>query len=395
MRIMWHSCSPWSPSGYGTQTAIWMQKLARMGHEVILSSYYGLSGAPTVWQGEELAKADLPGITVLPGFGPSYCSTSLFGHFKVVQPDLIITLGDVWVMDHSLLRQMPVAHWLPSDCRPMSVADRSCVEASGAKLIAMSRFGYGNFTRAGHDPVYCPHGIDTKDTFIPPQDRKALRESVGLTEDDFVIGLNGANNDAIRKGHPEQMLAFARFLADHPDAVLAMHTGVHQDGGQDLEALAENLGITDRIRVVDQYRYQAGLIQPSDLADWYGMLDVLSSCSYGEGFGLPIIESQACGTPVITTGASSMEELNPHGISVGGDPFWNGVHRAWWISPSVSEIVNAYEKAYEMRHDIDRDKLRAFAQEYDADVVAEKYMKPALEGLLERIYPLGRASDPV
>ena len=79
---------------------------------------------------------------------------------------------------------------------------------------------------------------------------------------------------------------------------------MHQEGGQDLEAVAENLGITDCVRAVDQYRYHGGLVQASDLKDWYGALDVLSCCSFGEGFGLPIMEAQACGVPVITTRAS-------------------------------------------------------------------------------------------
>jgi glycosyltransferase involved in cell wall biosynthesis len=372
-RILWHSVAPWAPSGYAMQTAIWLKQLEKMGHEVVLSSYWGLSGAPTQWEG----------IMVLPGFGASYCSTSMFEHYKMVQPDLVITLGDVWVLDPSLLKQMPVVHWLPSDCRPMSLADRGVVNASGAKLMAMSRFGYENFLRAGYDPVYCPHGIDTE--LFSPQDRKTLREAMGISEDDFVIGLNGANNDAIRKGHPEQFLAFAKFLSIRPDAILAVHSGIHQDGGQDLEALAENLGITDRIRVVDQYRYHGGLIQPPEIAEWYNVIDVLSSCSFGEGFGLPIMEAQSCGVPVITTNASSMPELNPHGISVGGQPFWNGVHKAWWVKPNIGEMVTAYEKAYEMRHDVPRDKLRAFAKEYDADTVAEKFMGPAVEELLEKV----------
>ena len=98
-----------------------------MGHEVLVSAYWGLSGAPTQWNG----------ITILPGFGANYCSTSLSQHCKAVQPDLVITLGDVWVLDANLLREMPVAHWLPSDCRPMSVADSNVVNASGAQLVAM------------------------------------------------------------------------------------------------------------------------------------------------------------------------------------------------------------------------------------------------------------------
>jgi glycosyltransferase involved in cell wall biosynthesis len=373
-RVLWHSVSPWCPSGYAMQTAIWLPRLVKMGYEVVLSSYYGLSGAPTTWEG----------IMVLPGFGSGYCSTSLFEHYKAVQPDLVITLGDVWVTDSNLMRQMPVAHWLPSDCRPMSLADRGVIDASGAKLMAMSRFGEENFIRAGYDPVYCPHGIDTE-LFSPAENRKTLRESMGISEDDFVVGLNGANNDAIRKGHPEQMLAFAKFHAAHPDAILAIHSGLHQDGGQDLEALAENLGIVDRIRAVDQYRYHGGLIQPSDIAEWYGMIDVLSSCSFGEGFGLPIIEAQSCGVPVITTNASSMTEINPHATQVNGQPFWNGVHRAWWVKPGIEEIVTAYEKAYEQRNDVDRNKLREFALQYDADAVAEKYMGPAIKELLEKV----------
>lgn len=377
-RIVWHSCAPWSPSGYGQQTGIWIQKLTEMGHEVFVSAYWGLSGAPTQWNG----------ITVLPGFGAGYCSVSLSQHCQVIQPDLVITLGDVWVLDAGLLKDLRVAHWLPCDCRPMSTADRAVVEASGAELIAMSRFGEEQFRNAGFQPVYVPHGIKT-DLFKPPEDRKALRESFAISETDFVIGINGANNDAIRKALPEQMLAFAKFHAKYPDALLALHTGVHQDGGQDLEALAENLGITDRVRVVDQYRYNGGLVSAEDLAGWYGTIDVLSACSFGEGFGLPIMEAQACGTPVITTKASSMAELNSLGTQVGGQPFWNGVHKGWWIDPSIREIADAYEKAYAERGSVDRVKLREFALGYDADLVAERFMGPALETLLERMKKRG------
>ena len=373
-RLIWHSCAPWAPSGYGTQTAIWIQELTKMGHEVLVSAYWGLSGAPTQWNG----------ITILPGFGANYCSTSLSQHCKAVQPDLVITLGDVWVLDHNLLREMPVAHWLPSDCRPMSSADANVVNASGAQLIAMSRFGEARFTAAGFRPLYVPHGIEL-DVFKPPADRDELRAAFGLGKDTFAVGINGANNDAIRKALPEQMLAFAKFHATHPDSLLSIHTGVHQDGGQDLEALAENLGITDCVQAVDQYRYHGGLVQPSDLNDWYGALDVLSCCSYGEGFGLPIMEAQACSVPVITTRASSMEELNPLGIQVGGEPFWNGVHKAWWVKPSIPEMVAAFERSYAERDKVDRGALRAFAGEYAVDVVADRFMKPAVSELLGRM----------
>ena len=228
---------------------------------------------------------------MLPGFGGAYCSPSLGQHARHVNPDLVITLGDVWVLDPAVLRELPLAHWLPGDCRPMSTADRNVIEATGtSKLIAMSRFGQDRFRAAGFDARYVPHAIDFG-IFKPTADRAAARAQCGLSDDQFVIGVNAANNDAIRKAPAEMLLAFAKFTQSHPDAVLSLHTGVHQDGGQDLEAIAENLGVTDRIRVVDQYRYAAGMVELPDLAEWYGCLDVLCAATFGEGFGIPIVES--------------------------------------------------------------------------------------------------------
>ena len=118
-----------------------------MGHEVIISTYFGLAGAPMEWNG----------IPVLPGFGGAYCSPSLEQHCKHADPDLVITLGDIWVKDPAVLGKIPVAHWLPSDCRPMSQADRNVVEAGAAQVIAMSRFGEARFRAAGFSPFYVPH----------------------------------------------------------------------------------------------------------------------------------------------------------------------------------------------------------------------------------------------
>jgi glycosyltransferase involved in cell wall biosynthesis len=372
-KIMWHSCAPWAPSGYGVQTKIWTKELQRLGHEVVISTYWGIQGGATQWEG----------MTVLPGFGPAYCSNSLYQHAQHFGPDLVITLGDVWVMDAGLLRELPVAHWLPGDCRPMSLADRGVVDMAHSELIAMSKFGWERFKTAGQRALYVPHGIDTN-VFKPLNNLPELREACGL-DDQFIIGLNQANNDAIRKALPEQMLAFAKFSANHPDAILTLHTGVHQEGGQDLEAVAENLGILDKVRIVDQYRYTSGMITQQDLNEWYNVIDVLSGTVYAEGFGLPIMEAQAAGTPVITTSAASMDEVNPLGLHVDGQPFWNGVHKGWWMSPRADQIADAYEKAYQDRKLVNRAKLRKFAKSYDYKTVSKTYMQPAIDELLSRM----------
>jgi hypothetical protein len=89
--------------------------------------------------------------------------------------------------------------------------------------------------------------------------------------------------------------------------------------------------------------------------------------------------------PVITTDASAMTELNPDGIRVSGQPFWNGVHRAWWIRPDVPELAAAFETSWEQRGDVDPVKLRDSVACYDVPVVAENFMRPTIDTLLERM----------
>ena len=55
----------------------------------------------------------------------------------------------------------------------MSVADRGNAEASGAQLIAMSRFGEARFRQAGFSSYYVPHGLDF-DVWKPLPDKAGL-----------------------------------------------------------------------------------------------------------------------------------------------------------------------------------------------------------------------------
>jgi glycosyltransferase involved in cell wall biosynthesis len=121
------------------------------------------------------------------------------------------------------------------------------------------------------------------------------------------------------------------------------------------------------------------------MARLYSAFDVLLNPSYGEGFGIPIVEAQACGTPVIVSDWTSMPELVGAGWKVDGEPWYDPDEdrgEAFLLAPSVSEILDALENAYEARGDKDvRGAAREFAVGYDADLVTDKYWKPALETL--------------
>lgn len=69
-----------------------------------------------------------------------------------------------------------------------------------------------------------------------------------------------------------------------------------------LGALARSLGVANRLVL-------PGWIEEQDLPAIYAGARCLCYASLAEGFGLPILEAMACGTPVLTSNCSSMPEI--------------------------------------------------------------------------------------
>ena len=130
------------------------------------------------------------------------------------------------------------------------------------------------------------------------------------------------------------------------------------------------------------YAQIAGLYMPPFVAGVMGCADVVLNPSYGEGFGLPIVEAQAAGTPVIVGNNSAQTELCGAGWKAECQPYWSPEDMAWWHAPRIKNLVEGLEWAYKKRGDVRlRTLARDFAMQYDADRVAATYWKPALEML--------------
>jgi glycosyltransferase involved in cell wall biosynthesis len=61
-----------------------------------------------------------------------------------------------------------------------------------------------------------------------------------------------------------------------------------------LKSLAQRVGVADRVRWL-------GVVPQTELKWWYSAADVLVLCSSREGWANVLLESMACGTPVIAT----------------------------------------------------------------------------------------------
>jgi glycosyltransferase involved in cell wall biosynthesis len=110
-------------------------------------------------------------------------------------------------------------------------------------------------------------------------------------------------------------------------------------------AKVKELGVEDRVTFT-------GFIDDDDLPALISAANVLAMPSKYEGFGLPILEAMACGTPVVASNAASLPE-------VGGDAAlyaWHDDVRSW-----ISLLTLALDDA-ELRSTLRERGLRQAAQ---------------------------------
>ena len=375
MRLVWQSNSPTTNSGYGKMTALFVPRIAELHEVAAIASPYSFGGSPIEWNG----------IPILGIARDTSGSDVILRNHEYFHADCTVVLADPFSLRRCAreLSQINLASWFPVDCDPLGCGDTEFLRESGAVPIAMSLFGKRILENEGAEPLLVPHGYDP-DIYYPG-DRHVYRDTLpGVTDDTLVIGLAAMNRD-VRKGFFEQFAAFARFHARHPDTFLAVHSTPGANPGFNLHGMADRLGISAAVGFPDSYSYDLGLISEQQMATWYNGLDVLSLCSYGEGFGLPLIEAQACGIPVITTDASAMTELCGAGFLVSGTPYWTDGHQSFWTRPDISDIEQAYEGAYAAweRNALPKRQAVEFAAQFAVDRVMENHWVPALSALEE------------
>lgn len=379
-KLLWHSNAAWAPTGYGVQTSLFLPELAKH-YDVASSSFYGLEGARIVWNG----------IPVYPGLGGEYGNDYLPLHAKShfggdARGGMVITLLDVWVMQIAMARQLNMACIVPVDHEPAPPAVTEFLRQSQAVPLAMSRFGMDML--AGLDPIYLPHMVDTEK--YRPHNQAQCREKTGVPEDAFLVGVVAANKGRpSRKGFQQMLQAFAVFRERRPNAMLYLHTTLNPNHsqGEDLNALVRGLGLpSDAVLVADQYRMALDPYSPSTMSEIFSSMDVLLNCALGEGFGIPVLEAQACGVPGIVTNFSAMPEVCKSGWHVGCRPYWTG-QNSWQATPDVESIVDALNSCYrrskaEVEHMAG--EAREHALTYSVPHVMETYCLPALAELEER-----------
>lgn len=170
------------------------------------------------------------------------------------------------------------------------------------RILFISRHTEQDFRAAFDYPAERCHavhlGVGPEFQPQPAERIAALRERHGLAGPYlFFTGLHNPN-----KNLPRLLEAFAQSRARH-DAELVL-AGPPSDPAEvaRLEQRLATLGLTGRVR-------RLGYVAESDIPALYAGAAAFLFPSLYEGFGLPILEAMACGTPVLTSTAASCPEV--------------------------------------------------------------------------------------
>lgn len=159
------------------------------------------------------------------------------------------------------------------------------------RIIAVAEAARDNLTATGvrEDKItVILNGVEPLNR-TSPEERAALRKSLGLAETDFVCGISARFEPY--KGH-SYLLETARMAAERRDNVKFLCLGTGSVWEETAEKVKE-LGLSDRVLL-------PGFC--SDVVPYYSILDLSLNCSWGtEATSLALIEAMSLGLPTVAT----------------------------------------------------------------------------------------------
>lgn len=286
---------------------------------------------------------------------------------RITQADVFIAFQDIFLFQPGPFIR-PAFVWMPCHFMPLEHKTLRSLDSFDG-IIAMSEYGrmflgdYFGKERCGSRAKlidYVPHGRDIN--LFKPLDpdtadvrRTELRTKLGWPQDAFVVLVVAANTEGSnRKAFDAQLAAFAKF-AQRRDARQArgehesppggwksfLHVHSNAAGEMDLPRILEFHGEcpnrhefidfvdeNGKTRVLDSAKGargprfsvtppdKYGKLSEAEMVEMYHAADVTMVGSCSEGFGVPIIEAQLCGCPVVTNRSTAMPELTRFGYSV-------------------------------------------------------------------------------
>jgi glycosyltransferase involved in cell wall biosynthesis len=223
---------------------------------------------------------------------------------------------------------------------PLLKAIEGRVIGRAAETIVLSSFSSDQLRHAHQrECVIIPGGIDTS-RFHP--DRRVDR-------------IHGTQLVTVRNLVPR--MGLEELIGAMADLEPSVRLDIAGNGPlrEPLEAMVRQLGLNDRVRLL-------GYVSDGQLPEFYASADwfVLPTKEL-EGFGMVILESLACGTPVLGTRVGAIPEL------------LNQLDKSWIIDkPERSSIADTVRRVLQTAAP-DRKRLREFSLAFDWHQIGGRY----------------------
>jgi glycosyltransferase involved in cell wall biosynthesis len=337
IKIMTISDMPFAPSGVGTQTRYIIEGMLKTGKYQFVS----LGGAmkhpnhnpiKTEEWGEDWVTFPVD------GYGSQEIVRSILRQEK---PDILYFMTDprfwgwLWEIENEIRPLMPMVYYHVWDNYPYPDYNKKFYESND--LIATISKVTDDIVKTvapSVKSIYLPHAVNTESfrKYDEEQVTPFVMNSFGdkYDPDKFIFFWN--NRNARRKQSGSLIFWFNDFLkkVGKDKACLVMHTEVKDQHGQDLQAIIENLGLTN-----SEVLFSQNKVSPDKLALIYNMVDCTVNISDAEGFGLATLESLSCGTPIIVSMTGGLQEQ----IRAPGDAKEYGVG----IYPASKAIIGSQD----------------------------------------------------
>lgn len=219
-------------------------------------------------------------------------SPLLFAHLGGVPT--ISTIQDVFALSYpgysSRLDALIYRHWLPRMAPALSGV------LTGSE---QSRSDIQHCLGVAPERVRTiPLGVRSLFRPLPIEEVRArLRERFGIRSP-YVLYVGALTR---RKNIERSLEAFARLAPDFPELRLVL-TGARSWQQSPIAETVARLRLADRVQLT-------GPVADADLPVLYSGARLFTFPSLYEGFGLPVLEAMACGTPVVTSNVSSLPEV--------------------------------------------------------------------------------------
>tara|TARA_Y100000034_G_scaffold28719_1_gene34545 strand:- start:602 stop:1882 length:1281 start_codon:yes stop_codon:yes gene_type:complete len=333
IKVFTLSDHPLSPSGVGTQTKYIIEALLKTGRYQVISfggaiKHMDYAPVKTDEYGDDWV------IYPVDGYGNPEMIRSLIRNER---PDVLWFMTDprfwgwLWEIEHEIRSLMPMVYYHVWDNVPYPRFNGPSYE-SNDYVFTISKVTDDIVKNVSPivNSEYLPHAVDT-DIFKKYSDEEIKNfriNSLGPDDDRMLFFWN--NRNARRKQSGTVIWWFKEFLDEvgHDKAALIMHTDVKDPNGQDLEAIINELGLTN-----GEVLFSEAKVPPQNLARIYDMVDCTINIADAEGFGLSTLESLSCQTPIIVTMTGGLQEQ----VTNGKDWFGFG------LEPSSKSIIGSQE----------------------------------------------------